>query len=359
MHFKKSSSFKLFALGCLFVTSWTATAKDAYQIGKKKVPLKEVFAEKQSTFYDLELKKYNLVSQAAREAYLNYFWKQLADKKKLSVQEARDQYISQRVKIDEQEVSDFLKKLKDHPQLSKLSVAEQRAQVEQYLLGGRTQKIVSDIIDVAIKGGELKIFYQKPSEPVFDLAITKDDIPKYRGSGDYSAPDGCVGAACPITVIEYSEFQCPYCRKVLPDVAKLFKNYKGKIRWVVRDFPLGFHQRARPAAIAARCAGKQGKYWQMYHTLFENQRNLEDKDFEKYAKEIGINVNKFTSCVKNPGEIAMVVDRNSKSGSRYGVSGTPAFFINGKKLTGAVPYGEFARKFDEVLAKKTKSKKKT
>ena len=160
---------------------------------------------------------------------------------------------------------------------------------------------------------------------------------------------GCAGEACPITVVEFSEFQCPFCERVLPAVRQLLNDYKGKVRWIVRDFPLGFHKRARPAAVAARCAKQQGKYWEMYEELFKNQRSLEDEDLKKYAKNVGLNLDKFLKCFGNPEDQLKVIEKNFRSGEELGVTGTPAFFINGRRIAGALPYDEFKRIFEEEL----------
>jgi protein-disulfide isomerase len=130
----------------------------------------------------------------------------------------------------------------------------------------------------------------------------------------------------------------------------LLTDYKGKIRWTVRDFPLDFHARARPAAIAAHCAAKQGKYWHMYRSLFENQTKLSDADFKKYAGGIkGLDMAAWEKCVAAPADVLAIIDANMRTGSQNGVSGTPAFFINGRRLSGALPYEEFKRVIEDEL----------
>ena len=154
--------------------------------------------------------------------------------------------------------------------------------------------------------------------------------------------------------MEYSEFQCPFCSKVVPDTKRILAEYKGKIRWIVRDFPLSFHDRAKPAAIAAKCAAEQGKYWNMYSQLFDNQRNLGDSDLKSYADKIGLDKGKYDQCVANPGPMEAKIEKNMQTGMALGVSGTPAFFINGRRLSGAMPYSEFKRIIDDELSGKKK-----
>ena len=153
-------------------------------------------------------------------------------------------------------------------------------------------------------------------------------------------------------MVEYSEFECPFCARVMPDIKRLLTEYKGKIRWVVRDFPLSFHQRAKPAAIAAICAGEQGKFWHMYSKLFENQTKLGDSDFVTYAKAIGVYNDKYKKRVDSPAEALARIDRNMATGMKHGVSGTPAFFINGRRLSGALPYAQFKQVFESELSAK-------
>ena len=167
-------------------------------------------------------------------------------------------------------------------------------------------------------------------------------------------PINCKGNDCPVTIVEYSEFQCPFCGKVVPDTKRVMSEYKGKVRWIVRDFPLdSIHARARPAALAAKCSQKQGKYWEYYNKLFDNQRALSDQDLEKYAQEIKLDLAKFKKCLSSDqAEMTALIDRNFNSGRDFGVTGTPTFFINGRKVSGALGFDEFKRMIDEELAKK-------
>jgi protein-disulfide isomerase len=133
-------------------------------------------------------------------------------------------------------------------------------------------------------------------------------------------------------------------------------DYKGKVRWVVRDFPLGFHDRAKPAAVAAHCAKDQNKYWEMYSKLFANQRKLDDDSLRSYAKDIGLDMKKFGKCFDKPAEKMAIIEANYRSGEQVGVTGTPAFFVNGRRLSGALPFEEFKKIFDEELSRaKSKS----
>jgi protein-disulfide isomerase len=122
------------------------------------------------------------------------------------------------------------------------------------------------------------------------------------------------------------------------------------VRIVFREFPLGMHNRAQPAAEAAECANDQGKFWEYHDKLFGNQQALSDDDFKKYAGELGLNVEAFTSCYTS-GKFRAEVQKDMAEGSSVGVTGTPAFFVNGRFLSGAQPFDAFKVIIDEELKK--------
>ena len=146
-----------------------------------------------------------------------------------------------------------------------------------------------------------------------------------------------------VTIVEFSDYECPFCgRHFEQTYPQLKKDYidTGKVQLVFKDFPLSFHPQAQKAAESARCAGEQGKYWEMHDKLFSNQQSLSVENEKKWAKELGLNTAKFDSCLDS-GKYASAVQADSNYGQSIGVSGTPAFFINGKKLVGAQPYSSF------------------
>jgi protein-disulfide isomerase len=157
----------------------------------------------------------------------------------------------------------------------------------------------------------------------------------------------------PITVVLFSDFQCPFCSRVEPSIAQLEKDFPGKIRVVWKDFPLGNHPHARPAATAARAAGDEGKFWQMHSKLFENQRKLDRPNLEQYAQELGLDMTKFRAALDS-GKFSAQIDADMRTGQTLGVQGTPAAFINGRKINGAHPYETFKKVVEQELAKTRK-----
>ncbi len=161
----------------------------------------------------------------------------------------------------------------------------------------------------------------------------------------------------PVVIVEFSDLQCPFCKRA-HDTAfqEIKKNYidTGKVLYVVKDFPLSFHDNADDAASAVACAQEQGKYWEMRDAIFENQASWSQssdarKQFKQYAQSAGLNQAGFDSCIDSA-KYSEEVQADIAEGSSMGVDGTPAFFINGIKLSGAQPYQAFEKLIEQELA---------
>ncbi len=153
-----------------------------------------------------------------------------------------------------------------------------------------------------------------------------------------------------ITLVEFSDYECPFCSRANATVEQLEKQYGNKLRVVMKQNPLSFHPRAKPAAIAAMAAGEQGKYWEYHAKLFQNQKKLDDASLEQYAKDIGLDMAKWKAELANP-KFQDIITRDQALASQLGASGTPAFFINGRFLSGAQPIANFQALIDEELPK--------
>jgi protein-disulfide isomerase len=156
-------------------------------------------------------------------------------------------------------------------------------------------------------------------------------------------------SGAPVTIVEFSDFQCPFCSRAEEVVKKVLVDYKGKVRLFYRDYPLPFHGQAQKAAEAAQCAGDQGKYWEMHAKLFASQSALGVPQLKDHAKGLGLDSGKFDRCL-DAGEKAKMVEASKKAGDAAGVNGTPAFFINGRPLAGAVPFEKFKEIIDYELS---------
>jgi protein-disulfide isomerase len=152
-----------------------------------------------------------------------------------------------------------------------------------------------------------------------------------------------------VTIVEFSDFQCPFCSRGKKVVDEVVQKYGDKVRVVFRDFPLEFHDKAQKAAEAGHCAQDQGKFWQMHDWMVDNQDKLDVDSLKTGAKGLGIDSAKFDQCLTS-GQHAEAVKRDMRDGQKVGVRGTPAFFINGVMLSGAQPFEKFKAEIDRALA---------
>jgi len=154
-----------------------------------------------------------------------------------------------------------------------------------------------------------------------------------------------------VTIVEFSDFQCPYCGRVHPTLERLLKEYPDDVRLVYKHLPLSFHKGALPAAKAAAAAGRQGKFWEMHDELFQNQGELSDAKFVELARSLGLDVDRFQQDYKSAA-VATEVAQDMNEARRLGVTGTPGFLVNGRFSSGAKPYESFKAMVDQQLSGK-------
>lgn len=157
-------------------------------------------------------------------------------------------------------------------------------------------------------------------------------------------------ADAPITIIEFSDFQCPFCSRANETIEQVKEAYGDKVKVVFKNLPLPFHNEAEPAAVAALAAGEQGKFWEMHDKLFENQSSLSADTYVKLAGELGLDVEKFKKDLESDRLKKQVKDDAELAGT-LGVRGTPGFFVNGVQVRGARPFPYFKQIIDRLLAK--------
>jgi protein-disulfide isomerase len=180
----------------------------------------------------------------------------------------------------------------------------------------------------------------KPNQPDPKVDVSKLAIGDAPTKGPKNAP---------VTIVEFSDFQCPYCNKGGKNMKAAAAEFGDKVQIVFKHYPLPFHKQAPAAGKAAMAAGEQGKFWEMADLLFDNQRRLkEDGIFEELAKQLGLNMAKFTKDMQNP-EYQKTIDEDMKQGQAVGVRGTPAFFINGTRVVGAQPTAKFKSEIEKAL----------
>jgi protein-disulfide isomerase len=158
-------------------------------------------------------------------------------------------------------------------------------------------------------------------------------------------------ADAPITIVEWSDYQCPFCKRAFPTVEQVLSEYKDKVRYIHLDYPLPFHQQAMPAALAVHCAGDQGKFWEYNNNLYQAPGDLSKADLAKRATDLGLDSAAFEACTTSNKHEA-IIKTNYDDGAALGVTGTPAFFINGRMLVGAQPIDQFRTIINDELSRK-------
>lgn len=231
----------------------------------------------------------------------------------------------------EEEVEQFYEVNKERIRTSKEQVLPQ---IRQYLVQQRRQLALEAFLD------QLKDKYpvQILLEPLrFDVAAEG-----YPSLGPADAP---------VTIVEFSDFECPYCSRLAATLKQVREQYPEQVRIVFRHFPLrSIHPNAQKAAEASLCAEDQGKFWEMHDRLFEQQQSLANETFLATARELNLDLEAFQQCLQS-GRYAQEVQSDFLAGARTGISGTPSLFINGRKLVGAVSYEEIVQVIEEELGR--------
>jgi protein-disulfide isomerase len=155
----------------------------------------------------------------------------------------------------------------------------------------------------------------------------------------------------PVTIAEFAEFQCPFCQNVNATLRQIEQRYTGRVRFVWKHLPLvSIHSHAMDASVAAEAARNQGKFWEYHDRLFANQKQLAADDLRRYAQELGLDLARFDKDRHDPA-LKVKVQEDMAEATALGVKSTPTFFINGRLVTGAMPFEIFATIIDEELAK--------
>lgn len=204
------------------------------------------------------------------------------------------------------------------------------------LVGPRPFAIFKQIID-----GELGLTGPVQGGPE-ETAGQRVDVPV--GKAPARGPSDA-----PITIVEYSDFQCPFCGRAAPTMDQLMKDFDGKVRWVFKHFPLPIHPDAPLAHQVALAADEQGKFWEMHDLIFANQRKIKRDDLLEHARSLGLDVGRIEKEV-DAGKFKPMMEADLQEGQRLGVRATPTFFINGRRVVGAVPIEAFKQVINEELS---------
>ena len=277
--------------------------------------------------------RYNLESQALEEAAIYAILEAEAAGRGTDIDGLMNAEIEDKVAAPTpDEVTEFYPVISR--QLRNAPLEQVRPQVEAALMNRRQGERMSEFIE------ELRIKYNLQTQ------LPYPDLPRVEVSAD---DDPFMGAEdAQVTIIEFADYNCGYCRKVYPTLTELVEEYDGKVRVVYRDYPLSGGQGGLEPQVAANCAGEQDKFWEMHEKLM-GSGNYAQTTIEGYVAELQLDPTVFASCQANMAVHYAEVMNDFEAGRNAGVSGTPAFYVNGVFLNGAVPKEQFKAVIDKEL----------
>jgi protein-disulfide isomerase len=265
--------------------------------------------------YKMRVEAYEATKQRADQLVDNMLLLEEAKRRQVGPEEIVRAEISDKVRLPtEAEVTQFYNENKSRISGDLNSV---RNQIATYLQNESRQRIEKDLSARLRKGADIRWLISEPPQLVQNISV--DDDPS-RGE-----------ATAPVTVVEFTDFQCPACAAMHPVLEEVLKSYGNKVRFVVRDFPLNQHEWARKAAEAANAANAQGKFFEYIAVLFKNQKALDVPSLKKYASEVGLDRARFDAALDR-GVYAAEVQKDVEDGEMYGVGSTPTIFVNGVQL---------------------------
>jgi protein-disulfide isomerase len=322
-------------LGVAAVAAQTTAAEPLAEVNGEVITTEDLERVIGAKLRQLEEQMYELKRRELEGLIAERLLAQEAAKRGTSVGALLDAEVTSKVGlVTEQEIEAFYQANKARLRGEESVLRPQiRAYLQQQKLAGQRERLVESLRSQA------KVLVRLQPPPIFRVEVSTDGA-SVRGP-----------AEAPVTLVEFSDYHCPFCKQVLPTLAQLLARYPGKVRLVFRDYPIdSLHPLARRAAEAARCAQDQGKFWEYHDLLFAEAPKATPEDLSRFAQQVGLDLAKFESCLSG-GVHRATVQRDIDEGSRLGVNGTPAFFINGRLLTGAQPLEAFARVIEEELAR--------
>jgi protein-disulfide isomerase len=310
--------------------SQTAPASAVAVVNGKEITDQELLDRVRGEVLKLEAQLYEVRRNGVDELISEYLLEQTAKSRGLSADQLLQQEVDSKVgEVTAKDVEDFY--TANQARIRK-PLNEVRPQILNYL----QQNKLTEARRAYLKGlrdkAQVKMYLQPPI-----IEVSAEGAPS-KGADN-----------APITIVEFSDFQCSYCKRVLNVLDQVLERYPNQVRLAFRDFPiLSIHPHAQKAAEAAHCAAEQGKFWEYHDLLFEKQEAIPNANFAEQAKALDLEVTAFQTCLDSR-KYKEKVERNHADGVKAGVSGTPAFFINGRLLSGAQPLEAFKAVIDEEL----------
>ena len=325
----------LLLLGLGMSSAAQAASEPLAEVDGVAITSEEVEKPLASQLSKLEEQIYNLKRQKLDALINEKLLGKEAAKRKLTVPALLDAEVTAKVSlVTEQEIEKFYQENKAQIKGEQTEVREKiRSYLQNQKLAAKREEFLRSL------RGQAKVVVNLKPPPIQRIEVSIQGAP-FKG-----------GEKAPVTIVEFSDFHCPFCKRVVPTLAQLESKYGDKVKLVFRDFPIdSLHPGASKAHEAARCANEQGKFWAYHDKLFTNPPKSSPEIFKGFAKEVGLEPVAFETCLGS-GKHQAAIKKDVEEGQRLGETGTPAFFINGRLLSGAQPLEAFARVIDEELAR--------
>jgi protein-disulfide isomerase len=305
------------------------------KMGEITILEKDMVKGIENDLYEAEEKIFDLKMSKAKAMLLEQLVNKDPRKKDLTTDQFLDKYIAAGIKVEQKEIDSFIKEKAIPAEHINDQIKER---IQSYLMMEKKKVAIETWFGEQSKKTAIEVFLEKPSRPTFNI-----DVAKAPFAGKENAK---------VTLVEYSDFQCPFCAKGAETVKQLKDKYKDKIKVVFKNFPLPFHNQAKQASMAAMCANEQSTdlFWKMHDKLFADQSKLDSVSLKATAKTLGADEKKFNECYDS-NKYLEYVENDIKQGTDLGIKSTPTFFVNGQLIAGALPIEEFSKIIDEQLSK--------
>jgi protein-disulfide isomerase len=296
-------------------------------IGDHQIRARELDVALSSQIYKLEYQIYDLKKRRLDYLINTRLIEMDAKAKGLSPDVVTFQVLSQGLDVTDADVDQYYQENKDNISMGSMTLDQLKDRIKNYLKEKKTTEKIEA--------------YTKPLKEKYNVSVflSPPDLPMTSVSEGSSPALGPADAA--VTVVEYSDYECPSCRKNHEIIKKIREKFQGKIRWVFKDFPLDRHKDSKYMAEAARCAGEQGRFWEFQDLMYTTDSNPDLALMKQDAQSLNLNVNQFSECLESGRNLA-VIDKDKQDAKESGVSSTPTFIINGRLRPGYITFETFS-----------------
>jgi protein-disulfide isomerase len=305
------------------------------QMGDVVITEAELMDGIESELYEAEQKVFEVKFNRLRAVVMQKLMDKDPNKKNLSNDEYLDKYIAKGVNVSDKDIDAFIKKQQIPQEHINPMVREK---IKGYLEMEKRKEATDSWLAKQTGKNPVDVFIPKPRRPTMNVEVGNAPV--------------MGGKNAKVTIVEFSDFQCPFCSRGASIMTDLKKKYGDKIQIAFKNFPLPFHNQAEGAAVAGLCANEQSSqlFWKMHDEMFANQDQLSPESLKKMAKKIGANAGKFDECLDSNRYLDQV-RRDADQGKSLKVRSTPTFFVNGQLINGAQPVEVFSELIDEELAR--------